>query len=351
MATVRSAVAAVGPATVSIAAGPAPRAGGLLRAVRIRPLAATLNPIDVDMLHGYGRRVLAPSASFVLGRDGVGVVEEVAATAMRVRRGDLVAYALDPRLRGTGSESVVAPEGAVARIPPALSADPRAAAGLGYAALSGHRAVFGLGPAQRDGVLVHGGTGGVGLPMIQMLLHENPRARVSVTCGARGRQVLANLGLDARLAAVVDARADPEWWLQVEPRSVSLLVDTVGVNLQDPASAALLDRVRPGGTVVTMRSPLLVETDRLGLVAGTAAAVARMAAAKAHLAARHGLRLEYALFKHNGPALESMLGLAAEGVIHTPIDPARFVLDSTADAVAHFEAGHNVGKVVVDITT
>ena len=65
-------------------------------------------------------------------------------------------------------------------------------------------------------------------------------------------------------------------------------------------------------------------------------------------ARRRGARFEYLFMHASGAQLEEIGALVARGAIEPVIDKT-FPLERAAEALAHVEAGHAVGKVVVRV--
>lgn len=150
----------------------------------MRVRAASVNPMDVALLSGYGSRAFAPLRSlaalcgdhtpefpFVLGRDFSGEVLATGKAVNGLRPGDAVYGAVWPFRNGTMTDVVSVAADAVALKPTCL--DNVQAAALPYAGLTAFSALTQLGllrpEALRDrSVLVHGASGGVGSLAVQL---------------------------------------------------------------------------------------------------------------------------------------------------------------------------------------
>ncbi|MEU4191872.1 NADPH:quinone reductase [Kribbella sp. NPDC026611] len=144
-------------------ADPQPGAGEVV--VRIE--AAGVNPADTYIRTGE-YAFFKPAVPYTPGFDGAGVVESVGSDVTGCAIGDRVFVAtLGPTGSGTYAERVVCAEDAVHPLPDELSFAEGAAIGVPW--LTAYRALFQRGGLQAgEVVLVHGASGGVGLPAVQM---------------------------------------------------------------------------------------------------------------------------------------------------------------------------------------
>jgi NADPH2:quinone reductase len=189
----------------------APRAGEVL--VRLR--AAGVNPVDTYMRSGqYGA---LPPLPYTPGSDGAGVVEAIGASEGAGATG--ASGTVDPTvanarglavgdrvytsgaLTGTYAEAALCGLDQVHRLPADIGFAAGAALGVPYA--TAYRALFQRGQAaDRDLVLVHGASGGVGLAAVQFAAAAG--LAVHGTAGSEaGRRLVAAQGA----AQVVDHTA------------------------------------------------------------------------------------------------------------------------------------------------
>lgn len=163
--------------------------------VRVRVLAAAVNPIDVYIRSGAVAAALPKP--FIPGCDLAGVVDAVGAGATRFKPGDRVWGSNQGLLgrQGTFAEYCCPGEQWLYPLPPGVGEKTAAAA-----ALTGITAHLGLfhrtGTKAGDTVFVNGGTGGVGSLVVQMA--KAAGARVVTTAGSDEKVKLAHgLGADA----------------------------------------------------------------------------------------------------------------------------------------------------------
>lgn len=315
--------------------------------VRVRLRAAALNHIDLWTVQGVpGVRLVPP---WILGADGMGVVDGAGPGVTRVAIGDTVMInpgiscrnceyclsgdnplclkfgVLGEHFPGTLTDFIVVPEANV-RIVPATT-PPEPAAAFSLAALTAWRMCVTrarVGP--EDDVLIWGIGGGVA----QMAL---------AICKARGARVWVTSSSDEKLARARDLGADVllqhgpgidigrEVRARTGKRGVTVVVDTVGPATWSQSLGALGRRgrlVTSGGT-----SGHLVETD-----------VRR-------------------LFWNQWTIMGSTMGSDAEydAVVNefvagrlTPVIDSVHRLERGADAMARLESGRHFGKVVVRIS-
>jgi NADPH2:quinone reductase len=138
---------------------PAPGPGELV----IRVKAIGVNPVDTYQRAGAQGR--SPKLPFTPGSDAAGVVERVGEGVTAFREGDRV-YT-DHRARDAYAELMLCREEQLHRLPDGISFSAGASLGVPYA--TAYRALFQRGGARGgERLLVHGGTGGVGLAVIQL---------------------------------------------------------------------------------------------------------------------------------------------------------------------------------------
>lgn len=211
--------------TVGELPDPTPAAGE----VRVRVVAAGINPRDVKRRSGVGgRRMEHPLV--VPGDDGAGVIDAVGPGVRADRLGERVWVhsANHGRASGTSAEYVAVPAAHAIPLPDGVSFVDGAC--LGVPALTAHRCVFADGPVAGQTVLVTGGAGAVGRYAVQ--LASLAGARVIATASTEEKRGAARA---AGACHVVDRReADvAETVLELAgPGGVDRIVDVAfGANL------------------------------------------------------------------------------------------------------------------------
>lgn len=315
--------------------------------VRVRLRAAALNRIDLWTVEGVpGARLVPP---WILGSDGMGVIDAVGAGVTRVTFGDTVLInpgvscrnceyclsgdnplclkfvVLGEHRPGTLAEFIVIPEANVQTVP--ASTSPESGAAISLAALTAWRMCVTkarVGPD--DDVLIWGIGGGVA--QMALAICKARGARTWVTSGSDEKLERARaLGADVLLRHGPGIDIGKEIRAQTGKRGATVVVDTVGTATWSQSLGALGRRgrlVTSGGT-----SGHLLETD-----------VRR-------------------LFWNQWTIMGSTMGSDAEydavvaeflaGRLNPVIDSVHS-LERAADAMARLESGKQFGKVVVKIS-
>jgi NADPH2:quinone reductase len=229
--------------------------------VRLRVHAAGVNPADTYILGG-SYAFYQPPIPYTPGFDAAGTVDAIGAEVTDVQIGDRVfAAPLGLRHSGSYAEFMTCDAVGVHPLPAHLSFGQGAAVGVPY--LTAYRALF-----QRGGliagetVLIHGASGGVGIPCVQ--LASGSGATVIGTAGSEeGRLLVARQGarhvLDHTKPGYLDEIAGI-----TDGRGVQLIIEMAAdQNLEsDFAALAKYGRI----VVVGSRAPLSF-TPRLTMVA------------------------------------------------------------------------------------
>lgn len=320
-----------GPEVIQIDEVPVPAPGP--GQVRVRVVASSVNPVDVKLRAGAQRAVVRWSLPHTLGLDVAGVVDAVGPGVQRFRVGDAVFGSPDHHGEGTCAAFVVAKAAQLALAPTTIPlADAGALPLVGLTAWDCLVRAADVKPGEH--VVVMNGSGGVGTVAVQLAAALG--AEVSATCSPRNAPLLTTLGA----ARTVDYR-EPAWWTAVPPADVVL----VGVGGDGVWQA--LQATRRGGRVTAIVGDVPRHVARWGASLGVVVAGAHMAKDTVRGALR-GVRVRHVVRHPDGAALEALARLVDAGRVR-PVVHARFPLDALADAHREVEAGHVVGKVVVDI--
>ncbi len=299
--------------------------------VSVDVASTSLNFKDVTRAVGLlaESRERAASAS-ELGQESAGVVRRVGPGVDGVEVGDRVLA-----LVGGGLGSVVrCPAALVAKLPDDVTFDEAAAIGMVF--LTAYHALLNLARLRPDEtVLVHSGTGGVGLSVIQ--LAHSIGARVMATAGsAEKREMLLALGAervgDSRsLAFVDDARA----W--TDGRGVDVVVNS----LAGDALHASLNALAPYGRFVELGRRDMEEGGRLDLHPF----LENRAFFGADVDALRSERPEEA-----GAVMRGFLEDVARGRMRT-LPYRRFPLSETVPALRALSRAEHTGKFVISTGT
>jgi NADPH2:quinone reductase len=223
--------------------------------VLVRIAAAGINPVETYIRSGnYARLPLLP---YTPGSDGAGTIERLGSGVKGPRIGERV-Y-VTGSLSGTYAEFCLCTLEQIQRLPDTMSFAQGAAVGIPYA--TAHRALFGRGEVRRgETVLVHGGTGGVGIAAVQLAVAVG--LRVFATGGTEtGRLLLRGNGA----TAVFDHHEVGYLELlrsATSGRGVDLIVEMLAnVNLGNDLTV-----LAPGGRVVVVGSRGPVEINPRNLM-------------------------------------------------------------------------------------
>lgn len=323
--------------------------------VIVKVCAAGLNPLDVSMRAGYGAATLAMKRDplkikqegmefpLILGRDVSGVIMECGLDVKYFNARDEVWAAIPPWKQGSFAEFVVLSGNEISLKPKSLSHTE--AASLPYVASTAWSALVNTGGLNKDNcdkkrILILGGSGGVGTFAIQMLKAWG--GHVTVTCSQNAEQFVRGLGADH----VVDYTAGPVEGPLRALEKFDLILDNIGGDTEHWA----LDLLKPwtGAKYVTLVTPFLQNTDRLGIADGMMQTAATMATkALKHLT--KGVHYRWGFFAPSGPALDEIGEMVDAGQIR-PIVEEVFSFADIPKAFEKLEKGHARGKTVIQIS-
>ncbi|MDD5672728.1 MAG: NADPH:quinone reductase [Chitinivibrionales bacterium] len=223
-----------------------PKAGQVL----VRIMAAGVNPVEAYIRSGaYARK---PELPYTPGSDAAGIVEAIGEGVTLFKQGDRVYTA--GSISGTYAETALCAEVKIHRLPEAVSFKQGAALGVPYG--TAYRALFQRAMAQpAETVLVHGGSGGVGLAAIQLAAAAG--CTVIATGGSdRGRALIAAQG-----AAFALDHTSPGYLEKVKEITGGRGVDVVLEMLANVNLAADLGVLAKHGRIVVIGSRGKVEID------------------------------------------------------------------------------------------
>ncbi|XP_045916007.1 reticulon-4-interacting protein 1 homolog, mitochondrial-like [Micropterus dolomieu] len=323
--------------------------------VMIKVHAASLNPLDISMRGGYGAKllklrrdplsVMAIDSEFpvILGRDVSGVVVDCGSEVTHFVPGDEVWAAVPPWKQGSLAEFVTLTEYEVSHKPKLLSHTE--AASIPYVASTALSALVNTGGLCRDSssnkrVLITGGSGGVGTFSIQLLKAWG--AHVTVTCSQNAEGLVRGLGADE----VVDYTAgDAAKQLEMMEK-FDVILDSVGGDSEQWAMGML--KPWSGAKYVTLVTPLLLNTDSMGLLDGTFHTGVILQSKAIQNMISSGIFYRWGFFAPDGPALDEVSKLVDTGKI-LPVVEAQFPFTQVPQAFQKLEEGHARGKTVVRV--
>ncbi|XP_029451186.1 reticulon-4-interacting protein 1, mitochondrial [Rhinatrema bivittatum] len=322
--------------------------------VIIKVHAASLNPLDINMRSGYGAasmnmtrdplHIQTRGSEFplVLGRDVSGVIMECGLSVKYFKPGDEVWAAIPPWKQGTLSEFVVANGNEVSLKPKSLTHIQAAA--LPFVALTAWSALINTCGLHKDNcagkrVLILGASGGVGTVAIQLLKMWG--ANVTAVCSLDSSAMVKSLGADH----VIDYKAgNVEEQLKMS-ELFDLILDNVGGSTENWAPRFL--KPWSGAKYVTLISPLLLNTDTLGIADGMLrTGITMVSKTMKHLC--NGTHYRWSFFSASGVSLDEITQLVDEGKLRPVIDEV-FAFADVPKAFEKLEQGHARGKTVITV--
>jgi NADPH:quinone reductase-like Zn-dependent oxidoreductase len=206
--------------------------------ILVRVIASGVNPADPLILGGKFAKEFGTRLPLILGYEMAGVVVKAGSKVIKLKVGDAV-YAY-PLWGGGWAEYCISNEGESATKPKSLSFTEASAVPL--AALTAWQALIDIGKIDnRQTVLIHGGSGGVGSFAIQIAKARG--ARVISSASTANQDLLKQLGADV----FVDYTT-PNWEATVHDVDLALL----------PVGGETMRRtygvMKKGGTIATLIS-------------------------------------------------------------------------------------------------
>jgi NADPH:quinone reductase-like Zn-dependent oxidoreductase len=283
---------------------PEPGAGEVTIQVR----AAGVNPADYKHLTRGGDRSILP---IPIGYEVAGVITAVGPdTQIALGGGAVGDEVLAFRVRGGYATALTVPAKDVFAKPASL--DFPVAANLLLAGATAAEALHVTGVAAGDTILVHGGSGAVGVSVIQQA--ELIGARVIATASEKNFGVVEGFGAEA----VAYGDGLEQRVRELAPEGVAAAIDTVGTDEAVDVSLALVsDRRR----IVTIAAQQRAAADGILAIGGQAPASA---------AFRDEVR-------------PKLIALAAEGSLVVPV-ARTFPLADAVEALTLLQGGHPGGK-------
>ncbi|ARL05077.1 hypothetical protein BOC41_22750 [Burkholderia pseudomallei] len=311
--------------------------------IEVAVTAASINPLDLLMADGYGRRMfgLSPGARLPLqlGRDGSGIVTRVGAGVRHLRPGMSVWFALPPFKRGTYATHIQF-DGSLAREYPA-ELSPFQAASLPYAGITALRL---LEAAQLDEtrsrgrrVFIHGASGGIGLVLLDLL-----HAWGASVCVSASPAVFDALSARARCTCF-DSRGDEMLRGIAENDTLLNLVASGQADLSD--EQRLMEMLPHGGRYAPPVTPVPRLLDESGFIVGLArSGLYRYRALR--VAARRRIDYRWVFFKASATKLDELTTSIQRGKL-SPLPISAFAFEDLSAAHAVACRSPRLGKVVV----
>ncbi|SDJ79584.1 NADPH:quinone reductase [Catalinimonas alkaloidigena] len=284
--------------------------------VLVKNYATSVNPVDWKVRKGDAKLLTGFKFPRVLGGDVAGTVAQLGENVRRFQPGDRV-FALKPALKegGAYAEYVAIKARYLVHIPQELSFEEAAAVPL--AGLTAYQGLVHDGNiTANQQVLINGSSGGVGVFAVQIAKAFN--TEVTGVCSGRNVELTRSLGADQ----VIDYTQEDVLALR---QQFDLIYDTVG-NLSFKSGRHLL---KPHGVWVTTQ-PMPVNFLYSALT----------------LLGRQSYKV--VTTKPGSRDMLQLKMLIEQGTVR-PIIDRTYALDEIAEAHRYSEAGHAVGKIVVQV--
>lgn len=327
----------------------------------IRVSAASVNPIDVAMIKGYGSNFLnlarktecAPEFPLVLGRDFVG---EVVFKGMEVKDceykiGEKVWGVVPVHKQGTHRDFITVHKSYTSAKPSVLT--DLDSSGILYAGLTAWSGIYvtagiggvpgattAAGGGRHKSVLVLGAGGGVGSLAVQMLLSEG--VIVSATCSKDAIHLVEKLGV----MNVIDYTAPEANENIAQSGPFDLVLDCAG-----KTSAYAAEIPCSFKQYVTFNSPLLKNVDEHGLLLGNIKNLTDLFASNAvkqQGSSQKGV-VKWGYFLPAPHGIEYLKRLVESSKI-TPVTQAVYPFKEADKSYKRVEDGHLRGKIVISFT-
>ncbi|MDQ3313234.1 MAG: NADP-dependent oxidoreductase [Verrucomicrobiota bacterium] len=279
--------------------------------ILIRIIAAGVNPVDAKIRQGMFARMMGTKLPVIPGLDVSGIVEEAGANVTKFKPGDAVYACLGFGTQGGYAEYAVAKESEASPKPKGLSHE--GAAAMPVAAATAWQALIEIANvSQGQTVLIHGGSGGVGVFAIQIAKARG--AKVIATASAANQEFMRELGADR----TIDYNATK---FEEVAKDVDMVLDSVGGETLERSYGV----VKKGGIIVSLVEP----------------------PDKAELDAR-GIRGTAFMVSPNASLLSDLSKLV-EAKKLKPVVSKTFPLSEAAKAQEAIETGHTRGKIVLRV--
>ena len=303
--------------------------------VLVRIHAASVNPLDFKIRDGDFKLILPYRLPLILGNDLAGVVEKVGAKVTRFQPGDAVYARPDKARIGTFAELIAIDEADVARKPANVTMEE--AASLPLVGLTAWQALIERGKLLAgQTVLIHAGSGGVGVFAIQLAKHLG--ATVATTTSTANVEWVKRLGADI----VIDYKKEK---FQDVLRDVDVVLNTLGPDTLEQS----LQVMKPGGRLISISGPPDPAFARDAGLSWPLVQVMRLLSRRIRSRAKQrGVEYSFLFMRPDGAQLQQIAALVEAGTIQPVVDKV-FPFEQTQDALAYVETGRAKGKVVIKL--
>ena len=279
--------------------------------VLVRVIAAGVNPVDGMILSGMFSKSKKLAGSLIPGGDIAGVVEKTGSNVTKLKKGDAVYAYLSLRNNGGYAQYAVATEKEAAIKPASIGFEEASAVPI--VALTAWQALVDSGKlGAGQSVLIHGGSGGVGMFAIQIAKARG--AKVFATASTANQDFLKELGADVAIDYTKQKFEDIA-------KDVDVVLDSVGKDTLARSYGVL----KKGGFIATLVS----DVDKSELE-------------------KHGIRGESISVVPNSEELAE-LGKLIDAKKIKVIVSQTFPVSDAVKALQQVATGHTRGKIVLKV--
>ncbi|CAF3201264.1 unnamed protein product [Rotaria socialis] len=327
--------------------------------VLIKVSASSINPIDIRRREGYGGKLIDTYQSvknfvqlrgnqsnklefpITLGRDFCGEIIRKGPKVTKFNVGDKVYGALNVTRQGSFAQYCAAGEDEICLKPNNIS-DAEASA-LPLVSLTSWYAIRKLSGFNEENsigkrALVIGAAGGVGHIATQLL--NNLGMETTALCSQSSFDYVRQLGVED----AIDYR-QKDWLSELSQKAkYDIILDTVGPKYY---SFQLMNTLlNPGGTFVTIITPIFRNVDKYGLISGLSR-TAYTAAKQTLYGWSNNFNYRWAVYRPDGEVLRQVKNLVEQNKLTIKVDPKEFSFENIPQAISYLENGHAKGKVVI----
>ena len=294
--------------------------------VLIEVKAAAINPIDKSIILGNLQSMLPIPFPSTTAYDVSGIVVEKGDEVSNFEIGDLVYSRVPQEQMGTIAEYVAVNNIAVSKKPGNISFEE--AASLPLAGLTALQSLEYAGIKEKDKVLIHAGSGGVGSFAIQYAKAKG--AYVYTTTSTSNVEWVKGLGADR----VIDYKTEDYKTIATD---VDIVLDTLGKEY----SLEAFQVIRQGGKVVSVVGPLDEESAKMFGMNDY-----KLPEELAELITIKEASYKFIFMHPNGPHLEEIKSLIEDEKIKPIIDKV-YPFSESVEAFSHLATGRAKGKIII----
>lgn len=281
--------------------------------VRIKVMAAGVNPVDWKIREGLRKTIFPSDLPLTLGWDVSGLIDHIGENVTGFVKGDEVFAMCDLTRNGSFAEYVTVRATSVARKPKSINHE--IAASVPLAALTAWQSLFDAGKLHEgQKILILGASGGVGSFAVQFAKWK--KAYIIGVCSTKNLDFLRVIGANEVIDYTTTA-------FNEIVHDADIVFDTVGGSVKEQAWKCLKD----GGTIVS---------------------IVRSATEDIIPHGKHGILVSV---KPDAERLSTIAGLIDLGVVK-PVVSAIYPLHDAAKAQETLKNGSNLrGKIVLRVAT